>query len=131
MSITDRVRKLRQQSLDAKETLSSERAELVTEFYKAQALSPYVSVPVQRAMAFAYLMEHKNVTIGEGELIVGEKGPAPKMAPTYPELCCHSLDDLDILDSRPKTSFKIGPETRRVYEKTVIPFWQGKSLRDL
>ena len=131
MSITDRVRKLRQQSLDAKETLSSERAELVTEFYKAQALSPYVSVPVQRAMAFAYLMEHKNVTIGEGELIVGEKGPAPKMAPTYPELCCHSLDDLDILDSRPKTSFKIGPETRRAYEKTVIPFWQGKSLRDL
>jgi len=129
VSITDRVRKLRQQSLDAKETLSSERAELLTEFYK-QDLG-LLSVPVQRAMAFAYLMEHKTVYIGEGELIVGEKGPAPKMAPTYPELCCHSLDDLDILDSRPKTSFKIGPETRRAYEKTVIPFWQGKSLRDL
>jgi len=129
MAMTDRVRKLRQQSLDAKETLSSERAELLTEFHK-QDLG-LLSVPMQRAMAFQYLMEHNTVYIGEGELIVGEKGPAPKMAPTYPELCCHSLDDLDILDSRPKTSFKIGPETRRAYEKTVIPFWQGKSLRDL
>jgi trans-4-hydroxy-L-proline dehydratase len=129
MSMTDRVRKLRQQSLDAKETLSSERAELLTEFYK-QDLRPY-SIPVQRAMAFAYLMEHKAVTISEGELIVGEKGPAPKMAPTYPELCCHSLDDLDILNSRPKTSFKVSHETRKTYEEKVIPFWGGKSLRDL
>ena len=129
MSMTDRVRKLRQQSLNAKETLSSERAELLTEFYK-QDLGLH-SVPMQRAMAFQYLMEHITVYIGEGELIVGEKGPAPKMAPTYPELCCHSLDDLDILDSRSKTSFKIGPETRRAYEKTIIPIWKSKSLRDL
>jgi len=129
MSMTDRVRKLRQQSLEAKETISCERAELLTEFYK-QDLHPF-SIPVHRAMAFDYLMEHKAVTIGEGELIVGEKGPAPKMAPTYPELCCHSLDDLDILNSRPKTSFKVSPETRKAYEEKVIPFWGGKSLRDL
>jgi formate C-acetyltransferase len=131
MSMTDRIRKLRQQSLDAIETLSCERAELLTEFYKAQALRPYTSIPVQRAMAFAYLVEHKAVTIGAGELIVGEKGPAPKVAPTYPELCCHSLDDLDILNSRPKTSFKVAPETRKAYKEGVIPFWGGKSLRDL
>jgi formate C-acetyltransferase len=131
MSMTERVRKLRQQSLEAKETLSSERAELLTEFSKAQTLRPYVSTPVQRAMVFAYLMEHKTVTISEGELIVGEKGPAPKHAPTYPELCCHSLEDLDILNSRPKTSFKVSPETRKAYEEKVIPFWGGKSLRDL
>jgi trans-4-hydroxy-L-proline dehydratase len=129
MSMTDRVRKIRQQSLEAKETLSGERAELLTEFYK-QDLRPF-SIPVQRAMAFTYLLEHKTVIIGEGELIVGEKGPAPKMAPTYPELCCHSLDDLDILNSRPKTSFKVRPETRKTYEEKVIPFWGGKSLRDL
>jgi formate C-acetyltransferase len=130
MSMTERVRKLRQQSLDAKEAVSSERADLVTDFYKAQALR-YFSIPVQRAMVFSTLMEHKTITIGEGELIVGEKGPAPKSAPTYPELCCHSLEDLDILDSRPKTSFKVSPKTRRAYEEKIIPFWGGKSLRDL
>jgi formate C-acetyltransferase len=129
MSITDRVRKLRQASLEAKETLSSERAELLTTFYQ-QNLG-LVSVPVQRALAFQYLLEHKTLHIGEGELIVGEKGPAPKHAPTYPELCCHTLNDLDILDARPKTSFRVAPETRRAYEETVIPFWENRSLREL
>jgi formate C-acetyltransferase len=129
MSITERVRKLRQQSLEAKETLSSERAELLIEFYKQNP--GLLSIPVQRAMAFAYLMEHKTVVIGEGELIVGEKGPAPKAAPTYPELCCHSLEDLDILNSRPKTSFRVEAVTRKAYEEKIIPFWDGKSLRNL
>ena len=131
MSMTARVRRIRQQSLDAKETLSSERADLLTEFYKKHALRPSVSTPVQRAMAFAYLMEHKIISIGEGELIVGEKGPAPKATPTYPELCCHSLDDLDILDSRPKTSYKVSPKTREAYRDRIIPFWEGKSLREM
>jgi len=128
MPMSDRVRKLRQRSLDARETLSSERAELLTDFY--QQSSSLGSVPVQRARAFAYLLEHKTIHIGEGELIVGEKGPAPKAAPTYPELCCHNLQDLDILDSRPKTSFRVDPRTRQSYVEKVIPFWQGRSLRE-
>ncbi len=129
MSMTERVRRLRQQSLEAEETLSAERALLLTEFYRANP-GLGVSAPVQRAMAFAYLMEHKTVVINDGELIVGEKGPAPKHAPTYPELCCHSLADLDILNARPKTSFRVEPETRQVYEEQIIPFWQGRSMRD-
>ncbi len=76
-------------------------------------------------------MEHKAICINDGELIVGEKGPAPKNAPTFPELCCHSLDDLDVLNSREKTSFKVSPETRNIYEETIIPFWKGKSMREL
>ena len=129
MSMSERVARLRQQSLDAKPTLSTERAELMTEFYK-QDLGP-VSAPVRRALAFQYLMEHKTICINEGELIVGEKGPASKAAPTYPELCCHSLQDLDILNSREKISFAVSPQARQVYEETIIPFWRGKSMRDL
>jgi formate C-acetyltransferase len=133
MSMTERVRKLRQQSLEAVEAVSSERAELVTDFY--QGMGPVrlsdASIPVQRAMLFSHLMEHKSICIGEGELIVGEKSPAPKCAPTFPELCCHSLEDLDILNSRPKTSFKVNPETRRAYQEKIIPFWGGRSMRDL
>ncbi|TKJ29347.1 MAG: formate C-acetyltransferase/glycerol dehydratase family glycyl radical enzyme [Chloroflexi bacterium B3_Chlor] len=127
--MTERVARLRQQSLEAVPTLSTERAELITEFYR-QDLGP-VSAPVRRALAFKYLMEHKTVCINDGELIVGEKGPAPKAAPTYPELCCHSLEDLDILNSRAKTSFVVSSEAREVYRETIIPFWQGKSIRDL
>ncbi len=128
-NMTERVRKLRQNSLDTVETLSTERAELLTDFYQ-QDLG-IMSVPVQRAMSFAYLMEHKHIDIYEGELIVGEKGDKPKAAPTFPELCCHSLEDLDILDSRPLTSFKVPAGMRETYKNKIIPFWKGKTIQDL
>ena len=129
MAVSLRAAKLRQQSLDASPAISSERAELMTEFYKKD-LGP-VSAPVRRALSFQYLMEHKTVYIGEGELIVGEKGPAPKATPTYPELCCHSLSDLDLLNSREKIKFGVSPQVRRTYEEQIIPFWQEKSMRDV
>ncbi len=131
MSMSDRVKKLRQQSLEAEETLSSERAELLTDFAQREQDLGLVSAPVRRALAFQHLMECKAVCINEGELIVGEKGPAPKNAPTFPELCCHSLEDLQVLDSREKTSFKVSPETKRIYEERIIPYWKGKSMREL
>jgi formate C-acetyltransferase len=105
MSVSERVKKLRQQSLESEETFSTERAELLTEFYKQDA--GLVSTPVYRAQAFKYLMEHKSICINDGELIVGEKGPNLKNAPTFPELCCHSLNDLTVLDQREKISFCI------------------------
>jgi pyruvate formate-lyase/glycerol dehydratase family glycyl radical enzyme len=129
MAMSERVAKLRQASLDAQATLSTERAELLTAFYK-QDLG-LVSDPVRRALAFRYLLEHKAIWIGEGELIVGEKGPFPKAAPTYPELCCHSLEDLDILDSREKIPFAVSSEARQVHEQVILPFWRGRSMRDL
>jgi formate C-acetyltransferase len=129
MSISVRVKELRRQSLDAKETLSPERARLMTEF-SANDIG-LVSTPVQRALAFQYLMEHKAICINDGELIVGEKGVSPKMAPTFPELCCHTLDDLDVLNYREKTSFKVSKETRHYYEEKLIPFWEGKTMREL
>ncbi len=76
-------------------------------------------------------MRNKCVYIGDDELIVGERGPEPAATPTYPELCCHSLQDLEILDSRPKTSFAVSPQVMAEYRDTVIPFWQGRSMRDL
>ncbi len=129
MTMSPRVARLRQQSLDAQPTLSTERAELMTAFYRQQ--SGPISAPMHRARAFQYLMQHKTIYIGDGELIVGEKGPAPKAAPTYPELCCHSLEDLAILNSREKIPFTVSPQARQVYQDTIIPFWRGKSMRDL
>ncbi|MGD8624681.1 MAG: glycyl radical protein [Anaerolineae bacterium] len=126
--MSQRVEMLRQQSLEATPTVSTERAELMTGFYQMEARP--LSEPVRRALAFRHLMEHKAIYIGEGELIVGEKGPAPKATPTYPELCCHSLKDLEILDSRPKIPFKVSPEARRAYEESIIPFWQGRTMRE-
>lgn len=129
MTISKRVSRLREQSLNIPPSLSAERALLLTEFYSQDLRN--LSIPVQRARAFQHLMEHKTVCIGPDELIVGEKGPRPQAAPTFPELCCHSLEDLEVLDSRPKISFAVDQATRQAYEEVVRPFWQGKSMRDL
>ncbi|MDI6809433.1 MAG: glycyl radical protein [Candidatus Eisenbacteria bacterium] len=127
--MNERVVRLRQQSVDAKPYISTERAELMTEFYKKHA--GLASAPMRRALAFQHLMERKTIYIGPGELIVGEKGPAPKAAPTFPELCCHSLRDLDVLNSREKIPFAVSAGARQVYRDTIIPFWHGKSMRNI
>jgi formate C-acetyltransferase len=124
-----RIRNLRNQSLRAINRISAERALLVTQFYES-ALAHQVSVPLQRALAFKHIMEHKKICINKGELIVGERGPAPKATSTYPEICLHSLKDLDTLDKRPKVSFKVDEKTRNAYRDTIIPFWKGKTQRD-
>ena len=129
MTISERVKTLRRQSLEAVETLSPERAKLLTDF-SSQDIG-LVSTPVRRALAFKHLLEHKEICINDGELIVGEKGAAPKWAPTFPELCCHSLEDLDVLNEREKISFKVSAETRQYYEEKLIPFWRGKTMREL
>jgi pyruvate formate-lyase/glycerol dehydratase family glycyl radical enzyme len=129
MAMSERVARLRQQSIEAVPTISTERAELMTEFY--EQCTELMSAPVRRALAFQHLMENKAIYISEGELIVGEKGPSPKATPTYPELCCHSLADLDILNSREKIPFAVSPQARRVYQETIIPFWRGRSMREL
>ena len=125
--MTDRTRRLREQSLSAEPSLSSERAMLLTEFYREnEGLHP---VPILRALAFQHLCERKTIWIGEDELIVGERGPRPKSVPTFPELTCHSLEDLRILNAREKTRYRVPEECIDDYERTVIPFWNGRSLR--
>ncbi len=126
--MTGRTQELRRKSLEARPTISAERALLLTEFYREN--EGKYSVPVMRALSFLHICRHKTIWLGEGELIVGERGPEPKAVSTYPELTCHSLEDLRILDSRPLTSYAVSAECLDAYEKTVIPYWRGRSLRD-
>ena len=129
VSVTSRTERLRRESLDAVPRISAERAQITTAFYKANI--GRFSAPMMRALNFYELCDTKTLFMGSDELIVGERGPAPKEVPTYPELTCHSVDDLRILDSRPKTSYKVDAEAIALYEQEIIPFWRGRSMRDV
>jgi len=126
--MTARTERLRRDSLDAVPSISSERARITTAFYR-EHLGRH-STPVMRALNFHAICDQKTLWMGDGELIVGERGPAPKAVPTFPELTCHSAEDLRILDTRPKTSYKVDPAVISEYERDVIPYWQGRSLRE-
>ena len=126
--MNDRIKQQRQASVSAIPTLSIERAVLETEAYKMY--EGKVSIPVLRALTFKHICENKEICINDYELIVGERGPRPHAAPTYPELCCHTLEDFRVLDERDKIFFKNDEETRRIQEEVIIPYWRGRAIRD-
>ena len=126
--MNERTSRLRRQSLDTRPSISPERAALMTAFYQENAGRH--STPVLRAKAFLHLCQKKTIYIGADELIVGERGPRPKCVPTFPELTCHSVEDLEILNSRPLTHYDVDAACLRVYREQVIPYWRGRSMRD-
>ncbi|MEI8046047.1 MAG: trans-4-hydroxy-L-proline dehydratase [Bacteroidota bacterium] len=126
--MNERVQKLRKLSFETEPSLSIERALHETAFYK-ENFGKY-SIPVLRAMNFMDHCLKKTIYIGEGELIVGERGPKPKCVPTFPELTCHSVEDFHVLNTRDMQRYTISQQDIDLYEKEVIPYWQGKTQRE-
>ncbi len=125
--MNERIRKLRKQSLETEPHIYMERAKLETEAYMMYEGS--VSVPELRALSFKHFMEHKALCINDGELIVGEKGDGPQAAPSFPELCCRTVEDMKVMDARDLIYFRVSEEDLKVQEETIIPFWEKRSIR--
>ena len=126
--MNDRIKRLRQQNFDTPTTLSIERALIETAFYKEN----YGTMPIAvlRARNFYEICRKKTLYIGDDELIVGERGPLPKAVPTFPELTCHSVEDLHTLNERELQRYTISQEDIDTYEREVIPYWKGKTQRE-
>ncbi len=123
-----RIQRLRKLSFEACPSLSIERALHQTEFYKENYGK--FSIPVLRAMSFLDHCQKKTLYIGHDELIVGERGPAPKAVPTFPELTCHSVEDFHVLNSRKQQPYTISQKDIDRYEAEVIPYWKGRTQRE-
>ncbi len=126
--MNDRIKRLRQQNFDTPTTLSIERALIETAFYKKNYGT--MPTPVLRARNFYEICKKKTLYIGDDELIVGERGPQPKAVPTFPELTCHSVEDLHTLNERELQRYTISQEDIDTYEREVIPYWSGKTQRE-
>ena len=126
--MNDRIKRLRQLSFESTPSLSIERALIETNFYKDN-YGKY-PVPILRALNFLEICKNKAIYIGADELIVGERGPKPKSVPTFPELTCHSVEDLQILNSREMQRYTISQEDIDTYEREVIPYWKGRTQRE-
>lgn len=126
--MNERIKRLRQASFEAEPSLSIERALIETEFYKEN--EGKYPIPILRAKNFYEICRRKTIYIGEDELIVGERGPRPKAVPTFPELTCHSVEDLHVLNSRELQRYTISQEDIDRYEREVIPYWKGRTQRE-
>ncbi|PLX91837.1 MAG: formate C-acetyltransferase/glycerol dehydratase family glycyl radical enzyme [Desulfuromonas sp.] len=126
--MNERIQRLRKLSVEIEPSLSIERALHETAFYKEN--SGKYSIPVLRALNFLDHCRKKTIYIGKDELIVGERGPAPGAVPTFPELTCHSVEDFHVLNTRDQQRYTISQKDIDTYEREVIPYWQGKTIRE-
>lgn len=125
--MNERIRSLRRQSVETQAHIDMERARLFTDVYKKYEGT--VSVPELRAMGLKHYFANKTLCINPGELIVGEKGDGPQAAPTFPELCCHTVQDLQVMNDRKLINFKVTEEGFAFQEQEMIPFWEKRSIR--
>lgn len=128
--VNSRIHKLRDESVGTSPKVSVERAKLITEFYKNHSVEGK-PIAVQRALAFRYLMEKVSLPLEDGQLIAGIRGTGPGEVPTYPEICVHSLEDLDALHTRENMPYTVEKNTRDIYEREVIPFWRNRAMRNV
>jgi formate C-acetyltransferase len=126
--MNERIQRLRKLSVEMEPGLSIERALRETAFYK-ENLGKY-STPVLRALNFLDHCQNKTIYLGDDELIVGERGPAPKMVPTFPELTCHTVEDFRVLNTREQQRYTISEEDIATYAREVIPYWKGRTIRE-
>ena len=127
-SISQRIARLRQASYQTPPSLSVERAQIVTRFYREN--QDRYPTPVLRALCFRELCLKQSIYIGDEELIVGERGPRPRAVSTYPELTCHTIEDLKTLNARELQHYTVTGEDIRIYKEEIIPFWEGRTQRD-
>ena len=101
--MNERIQKLRELSVTTPVHIDLERAKIETDFYREN--DGKYSIPVMRAMVLKEYFSKKTLYLGDGELIVGEKGKDPQASPTFPELCCHSVEDMTVMSERDLVSF--------------------------
>ena len=126
--MNERIQKLRELSVTTPVHIDLERAKIETDFYREN--DGKYSIPVMRAMVLKEYFSKKTLYLGDGELIVGEKGKDPQASPTFPELCCHSVEDMVVMSERELVSFKTTEEDRRLQAEEIIPYWTGRSMRE-
>ena len=126
--MNERIQKLRELSVNTPVHIDLERAKIETDFYREN--DGKYSIPVMRAMTLKEYFSKKTLYLGDGELIVGEKGKDPQASPTFPELCCHSEEDMVVMSERDLVSFKTTEEDRKLQREEIIPYWTGRSMRE-
>ena len=122
--MNERIKKLREISVNTPVHIDLERAKIETDFYKEN--DGKYSIPVMRAMTLKEYFSKKTLYLGDGELIVGEKGKDPQASPTFPELCCHSEEDMVVMSERELVSFQDNRRRPQAAERRDHSLLDGK-----
>ena len=111
----------------ARPRLDVERARLVTEAYEKYADTTPV---LRRALAFAYILDHMEVNMQPGELIVGSQTRYVRGVPVFPEFGAKwIMDEIDIFPKRTTDPIQVDPADREEL-LTILDKW-GENTFDI
>jgi formate C-acetyltransferase len=125
--MNSRIARLRQEFLDSTRQVDTQRAEIVTEAaHRCEGLTPVI----KRARVFAELLERVSIEIRPDELIVGNQCRSRRGVPLFPEYAVDWLrGQLDDFMTRKGDRFFI-TEAQKALVRGLIPYWEGRCLRD-
>jgi pyruvate formate-lyase/glycerol dehydratase family glycyl radical enzyme len=126
--LRERVRMLHAQVLATPPSVCVERALLLTEFYKKR-IDRAEPVVMQKARALRYMLSHKQPTIHQGELLVGNFTAHRVGGGLYPEL--HGiamLEDIWSFARRTVNPVRLSARDRWLLLRHVIPYWAPRFL---
>lgn len=126
---TERAGRLKERFLSAPREIDIERARIYTEVFRRNEGAP----PCTRAaLALAETLRHMSIRIEDDELIVGVRTSCP-LAGVIPvergDFNTVMELELERLLSRERGAFHIRAEDRRELEKSILPYWRGRTAR--
>ncbi len=121
---TDRLEVLKREIFFSTPELSSERARLVTESYKATRGLPTV---IRRARSLEHILEKRTLFVRPGELLVGAISSVSRGCECYPEYSLDIESELDEVPKREIDPFIVSAETKRELRR-VFEYWRGHEL---
>ena len=123
-----RFSRIKNELLSSPVMLCTERAELITEFFKKHDNKKEPMV-IRKARALKYLLQNKSARIFSDELIVGNVGNKRKSAILQPELAgVFMCEELLWIDRRKTNPYPVPWADRIKLLTKVIPYWLTRNM---
>ncbi|MCD8015434.1 MAG: formate C-acetyltransferase/glycerol dehydratase family glycyl radical enzyme [Lachnospiraceae bacterium] len=127
--LTERIEAIRQNYVNSKPCISTDRARIWTESHKRTEGQP---VCIRRAQAFYDTCAELGVHIFDGELIVGAIGEFRKCGILTPEFSWKWVDqEMDTFSERAQDPYIMTPRQCDYVREEIFPYWKGQSLEEI
>lgn len=125
---TQRILDFKKTYIETRPSISVQRAKIFTNSHKE---TEGEAVIIRRAKAFRDVCRNIDISIFDGELLVGSIGEFRRSGIICPEYSWQWVDEeMDNFANRTQDQYNISDSDKKVLREEIFPYWQGKSLEE-